>query len=135
MSEHRLIQFKSLADERGQLVALEANREIPFEVKRVYYMTGMVANLPRGFHAHRNLQQLAICLVGRCTFLVNDAREETSYDLSSRDVGLYLGNYVWREMHNFSEDCVLVVLASEHYSEADYIRDYDIFLREVKLRE
>ncbi|WOD12597.1 FdtA/QdtA family cupin domain-containing protein [Pseudomonas sp. NyZ704] len=124
--------FDAIGDERGQLVALEGNKNVPFEIKRVYYMTGMKSGVSRGFHAHRQLQQLAICVAGRCRFVLDNGinREETWLDSTAK--GLLIGNMVWREMHDFSPDCVLIVLASEHYDEADYIRDYNQFLEAAK---
>ncbi len=120
--------LKSLGDGRGELVALESNISVPFEIKRVYYMTGMRFDQPRGFHAHCQLQQMAVCLAGRCTFVLDDGVRREQAVLDSPTKGLLIGNMVWREMHDFSPDCVLLVLASELYDEADYIRDYDQFL-------
>lgn len=127
MSLIRLVDFDVLGDDRGHLVALESDRNIPFEIKRVYYMTNLSSDLPRGFHAHRQLQQVAICIHGHCRFVLDDgyAREEVLLD--SHQKGLLIGDLVWREMHDFSHDCVLMVLASEYYDEADYIRDYSDF--------
>lgn len=132
MSLLKLLHFRSLDDERGQLVALEAGRNIPFEIRRVYYMTGMKANEPRGFHAHKKLQQVAVCVAGRCRMVLDDGRAREEIWLDSPDVGLVIGDLIWREMHDFSSDCVMLVLASEHYDENDYIRDYDLFLRRVR---
>lgn len=130
-----IVVLPSHADVRGQLVALEGHKELPFEIKRVYYMTGMTSDLPRGFHAHRNLQQIAICLAGSCRFVVDDGQEKQEFRLSRSDEGLYIGNYIWREMHDFSSDCILLVLASEKYDENDYIREYSIFAEEANSRE
>ena len=135
MDQPRLLHFNSHKDPRGQLVALEAMREIPFDVKRVYYMSQMERDTPRGFHAHRDLQQVAICLAGSCTFIIDDGKARKSFELNSPDTGLFIGNYIWREMHSFSANCVLMVLASAYYSEQDYIRDYNRFIEEVNSRE
>lgn len=116
-----------VGDSRGKLIALEAGRTIPFEIKRVYYLFDLSPELPRGFHAHRKLQQLAICVAGRCKFILDDGTSRREIWLESPDQSLHIGNMVWREMHDFSRDCVLLVLASELYDEADYIRDYDTF--------
>ncbi|MHB2266555.1 sugar 3,4-ketoisomerase [Aliihoeflea sp. PC F10.4] len=132
MSLISLLKFRSLGDERGELVALEGERNIPFPIRRVYYMTGMKADEPRGFHAHRKLQQVAICVAGRCRMVLDDGRAREEVWLDQPDVGLVIGDLVWREMHDFSSDCVLLVLASELYDEADYIRDYDAFLKVVQ---
>lgn len=127
---HR-IDLPSLGDERGSLVAIEANKHIPFEVKRVYYIFGTQPGVSRGFHAHKNLQQLAVCVTGKCHMLLDDGINKESVWLDSPTKGLLIGNNVWREMHEFSDDCVLLVLASEHFDESDYIRDYSEFCSAV----
>jgi dTDP-4-dehydrorhamnose 3,5-epimerase-like enzyme len=128
----RILQFDAFADDRGLLVALEAQRNIPFEIRRVYYMTGLSVDQPRGLHAHRKLRQVAICLSGSCRIVLDDGRERTSITLDSPSQGLVIEAMTWREMHGFSDNCVLLVLASEYYEEVDYIRDYDRFLAEVR---
>lgn len=124
----KIIDFDLLGDERGFLVALEENKNIPFEIKRVYFLTGMQRDIPRGFHAHKQLEQVAICLAGQCRFILDDGFRKESVVLNEINQGLYIGNMVWREMHEFSENCVLLVIASEHYDEADYIRNYQDFI-------
>lgn len=132
MSLIRLINFKSIGDNRGNLVAIEGGSTVPFEIRRLYYLTDLKPGIPRGFHAHKKLQQVAICVAGRCRIVLDNGVERDETWLDAPDRGLLIGNMVWREMHDFSHDCVLVVLASEHYSEADYIRDHDEFLVLVK---
>jgi dTDP-4-dehydrorhamnose 3,5-epimerase-like enzyme len=126
------IYFKSLGDERGSLVALEIGKEkeLPFSVKRVYYIYRTAEGVSRGYHAHRDLKQVAICVSGSCRMVLDNGitREETWMDCPTK--GILIESMVWREMHDFSSDCVLLVLASEHYDEADYIRDYKVFLSE-----
>ena len=126
------ITFPPLGDERGSLVALEAKKTVPFEIKRVYYIFGTQQGVIRGLHAHRNLRQIAVCVTGKCRMVMDDGVQRQEVWLDSPTHGLIIGDLVWREMHDFSEDCVLLVLASEHYDESDYIRDYDEFLRIVK---
>lgn len=128
MSIIKLIDFTSLGDERGDLVSLEAKKEIPFDIKRVYYLFGTESCVSRGFHAHKNLQQMAICVKGSCTFILDDGNIREKVVLNSPLKGLYIDSMKWREMHDFSDDCVLIVLASSIYEEADYIRDYEDFL-------
>ena len=132
MSLIQLIDFQVLGDERGQLVSLEQHKNVPFEIKRIYYMYGMKSELPRGFHAHKNLEQVAICINGSCTFVLDDGVNREEIILNSPTVGLYIDNNKWREMYNFSSDCILMVLASELYDESDYIRDYDAFLKRLE---
>ncbi|MDD9338973.1 MAG: FdtA/QdtA family cupin domain-containing protein [Providencia heimbachae] len=122
------IKFKKLGDDRGSLVSLEQNKNIPFDVKRIYYIFGTKEGVSRGFHAHKNLQQVAICVKGSCRFLLDNGCAKEEIILNNPSIGLYINNFIWREMHDFSEDCILVVLASELYDESDYIRDYNTFL-------
>lgn len=121
------IEFKKLGDERGSLISLEQNKNIPFEVKRIYYIFGTKEGVSRGFHAHKNLQQVAICVKGSCRFILDDGQTKEEIILDKPDVGLHINSFIWREMHDFSEDCVLIVLASHLYDESDYIRCYTEF--------
>lgn len=123
-----LINFKSLGDDRGDLISLESQKNIPFEIKRIYYIFNTEVGISRGFHAHKALQQVAICLKGSCRFILDNGLLKESIILDSPNIGLCINNMTWREMHDFSDDCVLVVLASEYYDESDYIRDYHHFL-------
>jgi len=87
----------------------------------------------RGYHAHRDLQQVAICISGSCKFLLDDGRERVeNVILDSPNKGLFIDKMIWREMYDFSDDCILLVLASEYYDESDYIRDYEEFLKLIK---
>lgn len=133
MSLIKWVNFPPLGDERGSLVALEAEKTVPFAIKRVYYIFGTQQGVARGFHAHRQLKQVAICITGKCKIILDDGKKREEAWLGSSTKGLLIGDLVWREMHEFSADCVLLVLASEHYDEADYIRDYDEFLEYTKL--
>ena len=121
------IDFPPLGDDRGSLVALEGDKTVPFDIKRVYYIFDTKQGVSRGFHAHKNLEQVAICVRGSCRMVLDDGSNRVDAILDSPIKGIYIGNLVWREMHEFSEDCVLLVLASEHYDESDYIRDYQDF--------
>lgn len=124
--------FQPHGDERGQLVAAEVGKEIPFDVKRVYYIYDTLAGVRRGFHAHRNLEQILICVSGSCKIHLDDGFDTAEVLLDKPYEGLYISNDTWREMYDFSEGAVLLVLASELYDEKDYIRDYDTFLKTVK---
>lgn len=124
--------FQPHGDERGQLVSLEEFKDIPFRVKRVYYMYDTAQGVNRGYHAHRSLQQILICIHGSCKIRLDNGREQKVVSLEKPNEGLYVSNVMWREMFDFSPDAVLLVLASELYDEADYIRDYDEFLEYVK---
>ena len=124
--------FQPHGDERGQLVALEEDKDIPFEIKRVYYMYDTGKNVRRGFHAHRSLEQILICIHGTCKILLDNGTEKKIVPLEKPYEGLYIANNMWREMYDFSEDAVLLVLASDFYKEEDYIRNYDDFLKFIK---
>jgi len=128
-------QFPPHGDDRGQLVAIEAMKDLPFEVKRVYYIYDTLTDVRRGFHAHRNLQQILICVSGSCKIHLDDGHDTAEVLLDKPSEGLYIANDMWREMYDFSEGAVLLVLASEYYDEADYIRNYDAFLNMVKEKE
>lgn len=124
--------FQQHGDHRGQLVALEEGKEIPFKVKRVYYMYDTVPGVRRGYHAHKCLEQILICVHGSCKILLDNGSETAVVPLDTPFEGLYISNDMWREMYDFSPDAVLMVLASELYDEADYIRNYDDFLKFVE---
>jgi dTDP-4-dehydrorhamnose 3,5-epimerase-like enzyme len=126
------IFFPPLGDSRGSLVALETLKTVPFDIKRVYYIFGTQPGVARGFHAHRKLQQVAVCVTGKCRMVLDDGQQREEVWMDSPTKGLLIGDLIWREMHDFSPDCVLLVLASEHYDEADYIRSYDDFKQALK---
>lgn len=129
MSLLNFVSFPPLGDERGSLVALESEKTVPFAIKRVYYIFATQKSVARGFHAHKNLKQVAICVTGKCRMILDNGENREEVWLDSPTKGLLINDLVWREMHDFSEDCVLLVLASEHYDETDYIREYDEFKR------
>lgn len=121
--------FQPHGDDRGQLVALEEYKDIPFEIKRVYYMHDTKNGIVRGHHAPKSLEQILICIHGTCKIKLDNGIEQK---LEKPYEGLYVANNMWREMFDFSEDAVLMVLASELYDENDYIRDYDEFLEFIR---
>lgn len=123
--------FQPHGDSRGQLVALEEYKDIPFAIKRVYYMYDTAEGVVRGHHAHKKLQQILICIHGSCKIKLNNGEEEKIVLLEKPYEGLYVSNIMWREMFDFSPDAVLLVLASELYDPDDYIRDFDEFLKYV----
>lgn len=127
-----MYRFQQHGDARGQLVALEEGAQIPFKVKRIYYIFDTKENVRRGFHAHKSLKQLLICVAGSCKILLDNGYEKENVLLDKPTEGLYIANDIWREMYDFSPDAVLLVLASELYSEDDYIRNYQEFIQTVK---
>lgn len=135
MYDVKLVDFHTLGDERGSLIALEENYNIPFDIKRVYYIFDTKKGVIRGYHAHLNLKQMAIAVKGSCTFIIDDGKNREEITLDTPNKGLLIEGLIWREMKDFSADCVLVVLASEYYDENDYIRDYQKFIELVLKNE
>lgn len=131
MSLIKQIDFKTLGDDRGSLIALESYKNIPFDIKRVYYIFDTKQGVAREFHAHKALTQVLICVKGSCRILLDDGKQKEWATLNQPNQGLMIESFIWHEMHDFSKDCVLMVLASDYYDESDYIRDYDEFLKEV----
>lgn len=128
----KLIDFEVYGDERGSLIAFEENHNVPFDIKRIYYIFGTNGDVRRGLHAHKNLKQIAICISGSCSFILDDGITKESLTLESRYRGLYIEGLVWHEMYDFSPDCVLMVIADDYYNENDYIRDYQEFLKAIE---
>ena len=114
-------------DDRGNLVAIEALRDVPFDIARVYYLYGTDAGVARGFHAHRTLRQWAVCVSGSCTMLLDDGHAKEMVTLDDPAAGVAIPPMVWHEMRDFAPGTVLLVLADQGYDEADYIRDYAAF--------
>ena len=123
--------FQPHGDERGQLVALEEYNDIPFRIKRVYFMYDTIPGVVRGKHAHKSLQQILVCVHGSCKIRLDDGKESQIVLLDEPNEGIIICDTIWREMFDFSKDAVLLVLASDIYDEKDYIRDYQEFLRYV----
>lgn len=128
-------QFPTHTNDTGSLSFLEAERHIPFDIRRVYYIYDVQGDSRRGFHAHRDLQQVLICIHGSCKILMDDGKEKQIVQLDKPNEGLLIENTIWREMYDFSPGAVLLVMASQYYDEADYIRNYDEFLAFVKENE
>ncbi len=129
-----LVKFKEVRDKYGHLTPIEGKVDIPFEIKRVYYISKVEQGVTRGFHSHRKLHQVLICLNGSVKIRLKNPDSEEVVELNEPSLGLYIGPYIWREMFDFTEGSVLLVLASEYYDEDDYIRNYDYYLEEAKKR-
>ena len=125
------IHLQMHGDERGLLVAIEENRHIPFNIKRVYYMYDTQEKVRRGYHAHKKTTQVAIVLKGSCKFLFDDGYTKQDISLDNPAIGLLIEPLMWHEMYDFSDDCILMVLADDFYDESDYIRNYDDFVKLV----
>lgn len=130
--EIKTYTFPPHGDDRGQLVAIEENKDLPFDVKRVYYIYDTLPGVRRGFHAHRNLQQILLCVNGSCKIHLDNGFDTAEVVLDKPNEGLYISNDMWREMYDFTPGAVLLVLASEYYDEADYIRNYEDFIKMIR---
>lgn len=128
----RLLDFKEKGDDRGKLVIVEGNQDIPFEIKRLFYIYGSDRNVIRGQHANRNSEFVLINVSGTSKVMVTDGNEKQVVELTKPRQGVYLPKMVWKEMYDFSPDSVLLVLASTHYDGGEYIRNYEDFLCEVQ---
>ena len=128
---YKLIDMKIFGDERGKLISLEGNHNVPFEIKRVYWIFDTIPNQKRGMHAHTNMEQIIVAMDGACEFILDDGIKRERVLLNRPDLGLYIGKNMWREMQNFSYGCKLMILASSYYDENEYIRDYNVFLKTV----
>lgn len=133
MKSFKIINFPVLTDNRGSLISLEAFNHIPFDIKRVYYIFDTKKSISRGFHAHVNTKQVIICLSGSCRFILDDGKLRDEIILNSPSKGILIDKLIWREMHDFSQNCILIILASEVYNNDDYIRDYNKFLSTVNV--
>ncbi|MEA3222843.1 MAG: FdtA/QdtA family cupin domain-containing protein [Thermodesulfobacteriota bacterium] len=123
--------FRAVGDQRGSLIAIEGDTTIPFSIKRIYYIFDTKEGVRRGYHAHKKLRQVLICVRGSCKILLDNGKEKKVIPLDKPSRGLLIEQLIWREMYDFTSDCVLLVLASDYYNENDYIRDYSVFLETV----
>ena len=129
--QYKILEFDDLGDERGNLVVVEGEQDIPFEIKRVFYIYGSDSEVVRGQHANRNSEFVLINVSGTSKVRVDNGFEEEIIELNRPRMGLYLPTMLWKVMYDFSEDSVLLVLANTHYDGAEYIRSYDEYVKEV----
>lgn len=130
--EVTMLEFPQRGDERGHLVVVEGMQDVPFEIKRIFYIYGSDPDVVRGQHANRKTQFVLINVSGKSKVKVLDGKgNEAVFSLNRPHTGIYLPSMVWKDMYDFSEDSVLLCLASEHYDAAEYIRDYDEYVKEV----
>lgn len=131
--QYKLIEFVDLGDERGNLVVIEGEgMDIPFDIKRVFYIYGSDSTVVRGQHANRETEFLLVNVSGTSKVRVDNGNESAVIELDKPRMGLYLSSMLWKDMYDFSEDSVLLVLASRHYDGKEYIRDYDEYIKEMK---
>lgn len=131
MENCKIINFKQHGDDRGHLVVIEGNKDVPFDVKRVFYIYGSSNDVVRGQHANRKTEFVLINVSGTSKVKIDDGVEQNVIELNEPHMGVYIPTMVWKDMYDFSEDSVLLVLASEPYDSSEYIRDYSEFLKEV----
>lgn len=125
------VENQIITDPRGNLLVLEALKNVPFEIKRIYVL--LDSKLSKGFHAHKKLKQMMICLAGQCEVVLDDGERQSKISLNSYSQAILINPVTWREMHHMSEDCVLMVLADQYYDEADYLRTYEEFKNYLSL--
>jgi dTDP-4-dehydrorhamnose 3,5-epimerase-like enzyme len=131
----RLVERVSLAqkgDERGHLAVAELGSVLPFPVRRVYWIHGTKPGISRGFHAHKGLRQVFVCLAGSVRMMFTDGERREEFTFGAFEDALVVGPGLWRVMSAFSPDCVLMVLADREYDEGDYIRDFEYFRRDPR---
>ena len=126
-----IINFGDLGDERGKLVVIEGAQAIPFEIKRVFYIYDSDSTVVRGQHANRESEFVLINVAGKSKVRITDGKEELIVELDRPMMGVYIPKMIWKDMYDFSSDSVLLVLASTHYDDSEYIRNYDEYLKEV----
>lgn len=127
-----MLEFAQRGDDRGHLVVVEGGQDIPFEIKRVFYIYGSQRDVVRGGHANQKTEFVLINVAGTSKVKVRDGEgNEAVFCLNRPHTGIYLPKMTWKDMYDFSEDAVLLVLASEHYDAREYIRDYDVFVKEI----
>lgn len=132
VSDCKLIQLPIVTDDRGCLTFLESCRHVPFEIKRIYYLYNIPNAKTRGAHGHRELRQMIIAIAGSFKILLDDGKEQSVYVLNKPHEALYLTNMIWREISDFSDDAVCMVVASDYYKEEDYFRNYEEFVDAVR---
>jgi len=131
LDECKIVNFPKVTDVRGNLSFIEQNNQVPFEIRRVYYLYDVPVGATRGGHAHRGLHQVIIALSGSFDVVLDDGFKKKTFFLNRPHYGLYVPPRIWRELENFSSSSVALSLVSEVYDESDYIRDYDTFKRLV----
>ena len=132
MKKYKLLNFPQLGDERGHLVVVEGNKDIPFEIKRIFYIYGSDKDVVRGQHANKLSEFVLINISGRCDVFVDDGENQETIILDKPHQGIYLNKMVWKNMLNFSKDAILLVLSNEYYNSEEYIRDYEEFKKIIR---
>jgi len=135
LSECKIIDLPKILEKRGNLTFIEENRHVPFEIKRVYYLYDVPGGSTRGGHAHKHLEQFIIAAMGSFDVVLDDGFEKKRFHLNRSYYGLYIPRMIWRELDNFSSGSVSLALVSQYYDEDDYIRDYDVFVNNIRQQQ
>lgn len=131
----KVMPIKRITDERGDIGVVEAGRDIPFVVRRLYYSYNTPNDVVRGGHAHKNLHQFLFAIAGGFDLTLDDGTNRRTFRLDRPDEGIYICPMVWRDLSNFLPNTVCLVMASEYYDENDYIRNYDEFLKSCRVKD
>lgn len=131
---YKILEFSEMGDERGNLVIIEGEHDIPFEIKRVFYMYGTDKSMIRGSHANRNSEFVFVNVAGSTKIKIDDGFSTVVIELNKPRMGLYIPSMLWKDMYDFSEDSVLLVLSNKHYDSSEYIRDYNEYKKELKTK-
>lgn len=129
---YKIIDLEVKGGDSGSLISLEQNKNIPFDIKRVYYIFDTKLGVTRGFHAHKKLKQVIICVSGSCEIMLDNGFDKVNIILNDPSKGILIESKIWREISNFSKDCVIVVVTDALYDKDDYIRNYEDFLKIVR---
>lgn len=132
MKNCKIVKFNEITDHRGKMIPIEYPKQLEFPLKRIYYIYDVKDGVRRGYHSHNDLEQILIAVHGKVKVLIKTPYEEEIVELDSPNKGLYIGPMIWREMFDFENEAVLVVLASHEYDENDYIRDWNDYLEKAK---
>jgi hypothetical protein len=132
LGDCRIVQLRRIEDARGSLTAIEGEVDVPFPINRAYWLYDVPGGASRAGHGHKTLRQLIISMSGSCDITLDDGYDRRTYHLNRSYFGLYVDSMIWREIDNFSSNSVLLVLASLHYDESDYFRDYELFRKAVR---
>lgn len=133
MQGYNKLTFAQLGDERGEMIVAECGKEIPFNIKRIFYMYNTKGDIIRGKHANRNSEFVFINIKGSCRILVDNGFDKEEVVLDEPNKGIYIDRMIWKDMYDFSEDAILLVLSNEVYDSNEYIRDYEEYLKERRL--
>ena len=132
INECKVVKLRKISDPRGNLTVIERNKDVPFQIKRIYYIYDVPTGEYRGAHAHKRLEQLMVAVSGSFDVRIDNGKGRRTFTLNRPYEGLYIPKMTWRDMDNFSSGSICLVLASDYYDESDYIRNYDEFLKEAK---